>query len=188
MLKRLLPLLASAALAVVLAAPALAAPAPSAGLSADEARQALGRGVVAWDLRAQGELLPGAVRIAPGALVAWLEQGDVAALGAAVSAAGLNLGGEVLVYAGDDLTAQSAAQRLKAVSRGRVHWLAGGADAWRAAGLALVAQPAVRLPLPQRLVALDTDPVMQPADALRRGTRTLLFGTDTEYLALQSGR
>jgi hypothetical protein len=42
--------------------------------------------------------------------------------------------------------------------------------------------------LPQRLVALDTVPVMQPADALRRGTRTLLFGTDTEYLALQSGR
>lgn len=190
MFKRLLSVVAPATVAAMLvaalAAPALAAEPHAAGLSPDEARRALGRGVVAWDLRAEGELLPGAVRIAPQALAAWLEHGDLVALGAAVSAAGLNLGAEVLVVAGDDVAAQAAAQRLKAVSRGRVHWLAGGTGAWRDAGLALVAQPAVRLPVPQRLVALDSAPTMQPADALRRGTRTLRFGAATEHLALQT--
>ncbi len=148
------------------------------------AQQALARGALAWDLRAEGhDLLPGAVRVDAAALRRWLDAGDVQALAAAVSAAGINLAAEVLLYADSDdgFTAQLA-QRIGELSRGRVHWLAGGAPAWAAAGLPTSAQPARRLPVPQRLVAVPPALVaadsLAPAlaDAARRSAQTTAFG------------
>ncbi len=152
-------------------------------LDAAAAQQALARGAVAWDLRAEGrDLLPGAVRVDAVALRRWLDFGDVPALAAAVSAAGINLAAEVLLYADTDdgFTAQTA-QRIGELSRGRVHWLAGGAPAWGAAGLPTSARPAQRLPLPQRLVlvkppqALTDNTAPTLADAARRSAQTVAF-------------
>ncbi len=159
---------------------------PGAGaepLDTAAAQQALARGAVAWDLRAEGrDLLPGAARIDAAAMRRWLDAGDVPALSAAVSAAGINLAAEVLLYADTDdgFTAQLA-QRIGELSRGRVHWLAGGVSAWAAAGLPTTDQPAQRLPVPQRLVlvapALAAAENMSPAlaDAARRSAQTTPF-------------
>ncbi len=146
-------------------------------LQVTEARQALARGAVVWDLRGAGAVLPGAARIAPGALRAWLENADTEALSQAVSEVGLNLSAEVLLVAEDDTTAQAVAERLRPLARGRVAWLAGGTAAWQAAGLPLDQAPTRRLPMPQRLTpAAPADQALSaqahPAAAARRATAT----------------
>jgi 3-mercaptopyruvate sulfurtransferase SseA len=169
---------ALAALAMTMAMAALAPAQAQERVDVAQAQQALARGAVAWDLRAAGAVLPGAARIAPQALQAWLMQADTAALSQAVSAVGLNLSAEVLLVADDDATAQAVAERLRPLARGRLAWLAGGAAAWQSAGLPLEAAPTQRLPMPQRLTpaAPAQDDKLQAtglADAARRATVTL---------------
>jgi len=161
----------SLALAVMTAMTAVASAAP-APVDLAGARAALASGAVAWDLRASGALPPGAVRLPSAAVSAWFDRGDVAALSAAVSAAGLNLSAAVLVVADDAAAAQAVAERLGPLARGRVLWLADGMTAWQHAGLPTVAEPALRLPLPQRLVAPEAaaTAALQPAAAARRHT------------------
>jgi len=170
------------ALYVVAAAGAVHA-APPQALDASMAQQALARGAVAWDLREAPAtpLLPGALRLDAAAVRAWLDRGDVAALSAAASAAGLNLAGEVLIYGdSDDTRAAAVAAQLATVSRGRVHWLAGGIAPWLAAGLPSSEQPARRLPLPQRLSVIAPLPaVAAPADAARRSSASFSFALPT---------
>lgn len=153
-------------------------------LDAAQARQALARGAVAWDLRSSGPVLPGAVRIAPQAVQAWLQDGDTEALSDAVSSVGLNLSAEVVLVAADDAQAQAVLERLRPLARGRLSWLAGGTTAWQAAGLPLQATPSMRLPMPQRLVpAVPQGPLVSAtgllADASRRATVTLSLGDVT---------
>ncbi len=146
-------------------------------LDVEQARQALARGAVAWDLRTSGALLPGAVRVAPQALQAWLQVQDSAPLSQAVSQAGLNLSAEVVLVADSDSQAQRVAEQVQPLVRGRLAWLAGGTAGWQAAGLPLQSQPSQRLPVPQRLVPVEParallHPDARLADAARRGTAT----------------
>ncbi len=169
---------ALAALAMAMAMAALAPAQAQERVDVAQAQQALARGAVAWDLRAAGAVLPGAARIAPQALQAWLLQADTAALSQAVSAVGLNLSAEVLLVADDDATAQAVADRLRPLARGRLAWLAGGTAAWLSAGLPLEAAPTQRLPMPQRLAPAapaqsGTLHASALADAARRSTVTL---------------
>jgi rhodanese-related sulfurtransferase len=162
-------------LAVMLAlAAGVATAAPAQALDLAQARAELAAGVLVWDLRSAGPVLPGAVRVQPDALAAWREHGDAATLSAAVSAAGVNLSGRVLVVAdADDADTAALAERLAALSRGSVAWLRGGLPAWQQAGLPLQAQPSTRLPMPQRLVALPAgEGATLPADGARRRTAT----------------
>jgi 3-mercaptopyruvate sulfurtransferase SseA len=141
------------ALAAALAA--LSAPAVQAeNLSAVAADAALRQGALAWDVRsAAAPGLPGALRVEPALLDAWLAQGDLAALQAAVSRAGIDLSRDVVVYGEPgDARAQALVASLQAVSPGRVHWLVGGATEWALSGRNLAAAGA-HLPVPQRLVA-----------------------------------
>jgi rhodanese-related sulfurtransferase len=165
-------------LALLLASALLAVPAARAeGLDPAQTYAALQRGAVAWDLRDSGlALLPGALRLPAQAVQRWRDIDDVAALSAAVSAAGLNLSSEVLIYAdaADTGIAQLAA-RLSALSRGRVHHLNGGIEAWQAAGLPIQGQPSTRLPVPQRLVLAGAG-AGAPASGLLRSTTT--FGLE----------
>jgi 3-mercaptopyruvate sulfurtransferase SseA len=184
---RLLPLSARPAatlLALVLGAALGPAAHAQQSLDAAQARQALARGAVAWDLRSSGPVLPGAVRIAPQALQAWLHHGDTAALSKAVSSAGLNLSKEVVLVATDDSQAQAVIERLRPLARGRLSWLAGGTTTWQAAGLPLQPAPSVRLPMPQHLVpavpqGLLVSTTALLADASRRATVTLSMGDVT---------
>ena len=142
--------------AALLAALTWAAPvaALADSLSAHDAQAALGRGAVAWDVRvAPAALIPGAVQIAPADLQAWLQGKGAASLARAVSAVGIDLSRDVLVYgtAGDP-RAQALHDALATLASGRVRWLVGGIDEWQAAGLPTVAQAAQRLPVPQYLV------------------------------------
>jgi 3-mercaptopyruvate sulfurtransferase SseA len=170
------PLLAApAALACVAAVLALvgtpaAEAAPAQRLEVAQAQAAVAHGTTVWDLRTQGAVLPGAVRLPAAALRAWLLQGELPALAAAVSAHGINLAGTVLLVADDDAQAEALAHRLAPLSRGHIAWLAGGAAAWQAAGLPLVTDPSRRLPVPQRLVAIDPAPASPPAAAALRTT------------------
>lgn len=142
-------------------------------LSAHDAHAAIGRGAVAWDVRAApAALIPGAVRIATADLQAWLQGKDAASLAGAVSAAGIDLSRDVLIYgtAGDP-RAQALHDALATLASGRVRWLVGGIDEWQAAGLPTAVQAAQRLPVPQHLV--DWAPVAgappgMAAAALRR--------------------
>jgi 3-mercaptopyruvate sulfurtransferase SseA len=121
-------------------------------LGATQARSLLGDGAVAWDVRPAGEhLLPGAVRAD---LAGWQRHGDAASLSRAVSAAGIDLSREVVLYgsAGDPL-AQALYAALTRLATGNVHWLVGGIDEWRAAGLPTAAHAALRAPVPQHWVA-----------------------------------
>lgn len=175
-LRARLPLFAApAALACLAAIVALAgAPAaqaaPAQRLEVAQARAAVAHGTTVWDLRTHGAVLPGAVRLPAAALQSWLLQGEVPALAAAVSAHGINLAGTVLLVADDDTQAEALARRLAPLARGHVAWLAGGTVAWQAAGLPLVAEPSRRLPVPQRLVAIDPSPASSPAAAALRTT------------------
>jgi 3-mercaptopyruvate sulfurtransferase SseA len=158
----------------IAAALALAAPAAAwaDALSAVQAREALAQGATAWDVRAgASRLLSGAARAD---LMAWQRGGGVTAIEAAVSAAGIDLSRDVVVYgvAGDPL-AQALVRALQPVASGRVHWLVGGIDEWHAAGLPTVTQAQPRLPVPQRLVALQPERVAtQPAGAALRQSST----------------
>jgi 3-mercaptopyruvate sulfurtransferase SseA len=145
-------------------------------VSAATAQQRLAAGAAVWDVRPEGDAhLPGAVRLDAVAVQRWLREGDLAALAAAASAAGLNLSTEVLVYgtAGDP-TAQAISQRLPNVVRGQVHWLVGGLPEWQALGLPTQVRAERKLALPQRLSAwlpaAEAAAVTAPAAASLRRT------------------
>ena len=141
------------------------------GLSAHDAQTALGRGAVAWDVRAApATLIPGAVQVAPAAMQRWLQGEGSAGLARAVSAAGIDLSRDVVIYgAAGDAQAQALHDGLARLASGRVRWLVGGIDEWQAAGLPTVARPAQRLPVPQHLVDLAPPaPGAMAAAALRR--------------------
>lgn len=149
--------------ALAAAVPLLAVAAP---LSAPQAQAALQRGALAWDVRGADDAakggLPGALRIDAAALDGWLEAGDVAALAQAVSAAGIDLSRELVVY-GDagDRRAQALVASLRGVATGSVHWLVGGAPEWQMRGLPVArGGDARRWPVPQQLVRHGE----QPAD------------------------
>ncbi|MES2958559.1 MAG: rhodanese-like domain-containing protein [Pseudomonadota bacterium] len=137
---------------VALGASALGAQAES--LSAAATHAALARGALAWDVRsAPAAVIPGAVQAAPGDVQRWLEGQGAQWLEQAVSAAGIDLSRDVVLYgAAGDPQAQALHQRLTRLASGRVHWLVGGIDEWQAAGLPTAAQTTRRLPVPQRLV------------------------------------
>jgi rhodanese-related sulfurtransferase len=159
------------------------------GLAPLQALQALADGAVILDLRRDGALPAGAVRLDADAWRAWAERGDLQALSRAVSNAGLNLSARVLVAGdADDAATAQAARRLAGVASGRVQWLAGGVPAWQAAGLPTQPAPAARLPLPQRLVAYDTPVDAGPADVARRGSTTYALAQPVQQLASAPGR
>ena len=139
-------------------------------LAAPAAEAALAQGALAWDVREQpAAALPGALRIEAAALTAWLEHHDLAALRGAVSAAGLDLSRDIVVY-GDagDLRAQALVESLQALSPGQVHWFVGGAAEWAMSGRELRATAGSRLPVPQWLVRpVAEGPKMMAAAALR---------------------
>lgn len=144
-------------------------------VSARLAQHALAQGAVAWDVRAApAALVPGAVQAD---LRAWQSGGGLAALEQAVSAAGIDLSRDVVLYgaAGDPL-AQSLLAALRGVASGQVHWLVGGIEEWQAAGLPTRTQATPRLPVPQHLVSRGRGEGGAPAAAtLRRaGPATLL--------------
>lgn len=139
-------------------------------VSAAQARERLAHGALLWDVRADAQaVIPNALRAD---LRAWHRTGDIAALARAVSDSGIDLSREVVIYgqAGDP-TAQALVQTLQTVATGRVHWLVGGVEEWQAAGGDLVARPAVRAPVPQRLVVLQAA-AGEPAVPSRRRTAT----------------
>lgn len=140
-------------------------------LSAPAAAEALAGGALAWDVRAEAEPgLPGASRIDSTALQAWLQGGDLAALQTAVSKAGLDLSRDIIVYgAAGDRRAQALVASLQALSRGRVHWLVGGAQEWAMSGRSLQAPGAQRAPVPQVLVAHSDPQRAQMASVALRG-------------------
>lgn len=140
------------------------------GLSAHDAQAALGRGAVAWDVRvAPSALIPGAVLVAPAAVQRWLQGDGRASLAAAVSAAGLDLSRDVVIYGvAGDAQAQALHDGLALLASGRVRWLVGGIDEWQAAGLPTVARAAQRLPVPQHLVDLAPARGAMAAAGLRR--------------------
>jgi len=163
-------------LALLLAGLSLGAAVQADNLSASAAEAALAGGAVAWDLRADaGSGLPGAVRIDAAALQAWLQRRDLAALQAAVSKAGIDLSREVVVYGEPgDAQAQALVDSLQPLSRGRVHWLVGGATEWAMTGRSLQAlASSARQPVPQHLVAqgpaADSDARGQMASVALRG-------------------
>ncbi len=126
-------------------------------LSAPAADDALQQGAMAWDVRSTAATgLPGALRVEPALLDAWLEHHDLAALQTAVSRAGLDLSRDVVVYGeAGDTRAQALVDSLQTLSPGRVHWLVGGSTEWAMTGRAL-APLGSHLPVPQRLVALTS--------------------------------
>lgn len=141
-------------------------------LSAPAAEEALAGGALAWDVRSGGEVLglPGALRVDAAALRAWLQAGDLAALQAAVSQAGIDLSRDTVVYGeAGDVRAQALVESLQALSRGRVHWLVGGAPEWAMSGRSLQALQRVRPPVPQYLVAHTDGGTGQMASAALRG-------------------
>jgi len=142
-------------------------------LSAQAAAAALSAGALAWDVRADvQDGLPGAQRVEPASLQAWLDNADLAALQAAVSRAGMDLSRDIVIYgeAGDP-RAQALVASLQPLSRGRLHWLVGGAAEWAMSGRALRSTPAVRLPVPQHLVASQAAGVPTMASAALRSAR-----------------
>ena len=148
-------------------------------LSAPAAEKALAQGATAWDLRATAvQGLPGARQVDDALLQAWLQRGDLSALQAAVSKAGLDLSRDVVIYGepGDE-RAQALVASLRAVSPGRVHWLVGGAEEWSQSGRGLAPFTA-HAPVPQHLVA--------PAQAEGRMASAALRGVaPAQVLALR---
>lgn len=141
-------------------------------LGAAQARDALERGAQAWDVRSGtlAHLVPGAARAD---LRAWERSGALDDLARAVSAAGVDLSRDVVVYGtAGDARAQALVAALAQVATGQVHWLVGGIDEWQAARLPTQAQATVRWPVPQHLVARPAaEPSTEPAAAaLRRST------------------
>lgn len=148
-------------------------------VSAHDAAAALQRGALAWDVRTgastatPGGVLPGTVRVDPAALDRWLADGDVGALARAVSAAGLDLSRDVVIYGEPgDPRAQALAASLERVAGVRVLWLVGGTAEWQAHGLPLDAAASARLPVPQWLVLRDDAPAGAMAAPHRRDGAT----------------
>lgn len=145
-------------------------------LSAPAAAAALSAGALVWDVRSDAQDgLPGAQCVEPASLQAWLDNADLAELQAAVSRAGLDLSRDIVIYGeAGDLRAQALVASLQSVSRGRLHWLVGGATEWAMSGRALRSAPAARLPVPQHLVApqaLQAAAVQTMASAALRAAR-----------------
>jgi 3-mercaptopyruvate sulfurtransferase SseA len=150
-------------------------------LSAVHARERLAAGAVAWDVQASPTVVvASALRADAQALRQWQQHQDLAALSRAVSASGIDLSREVVIYGhAGDAQAQALYAALQSVATGRVHWLVGGIEEWQAAGGPVAARASTRAPVPQHLVARDTARHDQPAVAsLRR--------TSTEGLALRT--
>ena len=140
------------ALACTLAA--LSSPVARAdSLSAVATDEVLHQGALAWDVRnAPASGLPGALRVDPALLDAWLSHGDLNALQTAVSRAGIDLSRDVVIYGeAGDARAQALVASLQTLSPGRVHWLVGGATEWAMSGRSLTPFNA-HLPVPQQLV------------------------------------
>lgn len=140
-------------------------------LSAAAADAALASGALAWDVRADARTgLPRAFLVDAASMQAWLDRGDLAALQAAVSLAGLDLSRDLVVYGeAGDVRAQALVDSLQSIARGRVHWLVGGAPEWAMTGRALEPRLAQRAPVPQRLVADISPSRVQMAGAALRG-------------------
>jgi thiosulfate/3-mercaptopyruvate sulfurtransferase len=150
----------------------LAAPlwAHADALGATQARHALERGAQAWDVRA-GRVALVVAGAAKADLRDWERSGSIDDLARAVSAAGIDLSRDVVVYgAAGDPRAQALITALRPVATGQVHWLVGGIDEWQAARLPTQAEATVRWPVPQRLVVRPSaEPAVEPAaGALRR--------------------
>jgi 3-mercaptopyruvate sulfurtransferase SseA len=145
-------------------------------LSAAAAEAALADGALAWDVRVQPAetTLPNALRIDAASLDAWLRRGELAPLQAAVSAAGLDLSRDIVVYAeAGDLRARALVQSLQALARGRLHWLVGGIDEWQMSGRPLQHSGlggSSRLPVPQQLLVPDAPAVLTMAGASLRAS------------------
>jgi 3-mercaptopyruvate sulfurtransferase SseA len=141
-------------------------------VSAEAAEQQLQIGAQAWDLRGgTGPVLPGAAAIDARALLQLLQEGDVPALSRAVSAAGLDLSRDVLIYGETgDARAQALHEALGQLATGRVFWLVGGLAEWQLSGRATAGAAVTRLPVPQRLVARDGAAVSRMAAASLRDT------------------
>lgn len=122
-------------------------------VSAAIAEQRLQDGAQAWDVRSHGgSLLPGAVRLVADELL------DGEALARAVSAAGIDLSRDVLIYGEPgDASAQALHALAGRLASGRVDWLVGGVAEWQMGGRSVAATPVRRLPVPQRLVAWHDD-------------------------------
>lgn len=140
-------------------------------VSATAAAQRLQEGAQAWDVRSpgQGQVLPGAVQLDAQACLEWLASGHVQALSAAVSAAGIDLSRDVVIYgSAGDVQAQALYTALQTVATGRVLWFVGGIAEWQLSGRRTVAQPSPRLPVPQHLVALSAEAAPRMAAASLR--------------------
>ena len=162
--------------AVALAVAALLGPAVARAdaISADAARAALARGATAWDVRSGAHsVIGGAVRVAPADVGRWLDGQGSHWLERAVSAAGIDLSRDVVVYgAAGDPRAQALHDGLTRLTSGRVYWLVGGIDEWRAAGLPTAAGPTQRLPVPQRLVLRAAGDGTSSAEMAAAGLRS----------------
>lgn len=140
---------------------------PAPAVSADAAAQALARGAVVVDIRAQADYqaghLPGAVALDASALLQ-----DRDALQAAVSRHGVDLSREVIVLGQPgDPRAQQVQTHLLAYASGRVSWFVGGVVEWQLSGRPLHTGTTSRAPVPQYLVrftpAADTGARMAAA-------------------------
>ena len=143
-------------------------------LGATQAREAIERGAQAWDVRTgqPAHLLPGSVRAD---LQTWERSGAIDDLARAVSAAGIDLSRDVVVYGRvGDARAQALVAALERVATGPVHWLVGGIDEWQAAGLPTEGRVATRWPVPQRLVVRSPlQGAAEPAAATLRRSATV---------------
>jgi len=182
----------SSVAAASLAVAALLAPtlARADAVSAAAAQAALARGATAWDVRSgAGSVIPGTVRLPSADLQSWLDGQGSHWLERAVSAAGIDLSRDVVVYgAAGDPRAQTLHDGLTRLASGRVHWLVGGIDEWQAAGLPTAAGPAQRLPVPQRLVlwAAGDDP--SKAEMAAAGLRHSAAALAPSTIAAKAGR
>ncbi|HEY4082951.1 MAG TPA: rhodanese-like domain-containing protein [Burkholderiaceae bacterium] len=141
-------------IALACALAALSSPVAHAdSLSAGATDEALHQGALAWDVRNTPSVgLPGALRVEPALLDAWLSHHDLSALQTAVSRAGIDLSRDVVIYGeAGDARAQALVASLQTLSPGRVHWLVGGATEWAMTGRGL-APFSAHLPVPQQLV------------------------------------
>jgi 3-mercaptopyruvate sulfurtransferase SseA len=134
-------------------------------VSAGVAQQRLQEGAQALDVRPTGStaLLPGAVQLEAAVWQQWLQTGDVQALSRAVSAAGLDLSRDVLIYGeAGDARAQALYEALRPLATGQLLWLVGGIDEWRLSGRVTASAASPRLPVPQYLVAQGGEPAAAP--------------------------
>jgi 3-mercaptopyruvate sulfurtransferase SseA len=161
--------MARRSLLVPLLASVITAHAPAEPIDAATAKAALQRGAIVWDVRDGADrVIPGAVRVDAAALQRWLHGGSLDTFAGALSAAGVDLARDVIVY-GDagDSRALAIDRALVGIATGRVLWLVGGLPEWRLAGLPTVPDASVRLPVPQKLVARDGAGSAAAAAALR---------------------